>query len=114
MIAKIGFVILVLISCGTLYMLDFYLKQDQEENTKQLHTFVQQTRDVALAKTSAKEKFEMQLMTDLAHCQESASKTYNNYLGLIQKAAPIRRGEPIIAKDILNEAAKLQANEKSE
>src|ERR1035438_6717952 len=104
MIAKIGFVMLVLISCGTLYMLDFYLKQDQEENTKQLHSFVQQTRDVALAKTSAREKFEMLLMTDLARCQESAQKTFDNYHNLIQKAAPNKHGEPFIPKEVLNEA----------
>lgn len=114
MIAKIGFVVLVFISCGTLYMLDFYLKQDQEENTKQLHTFVQQTRNVALAKTSAREKFEMQLMTDLARCQENAQKTFNNYHNLIQKAAPNKHGEPVISNEVLNEATSLLANEKTD
>jgi hypothetical protein len=114
MIAKIGFVMLVLISCGTLYLLDFYIKQDQEENSKQLHSFVQQTREIGLAKTSAKERFEMQLMTDLAHCQENALKNYNNYLSLIQKVAQDKHGTSVIPEDILSQAITLQSNQKTE
>jgi hypothetical protein len=114
MIAKIGFVMLVLISCGTLYMLDFYIKQDQEENSKQLHSFVQQTRDIALAKTSAKERFESQLVTDLARCQDNALKAYNNYLGLIRKSAHSKHGAPAIPEDILRQAVTLQTNQKND
>jgi len=114
MIAKIGFVILVLFSCGTLFLLDYYLKQDQEENSKQLHYFVQQTRDVAKAKSTAKEKFEMQIMTDLAHCQDNAQQTYNKYISLIQRVAPNKNGKPAIPMDIQYEATSLQAYTKAE
>ena len=114
MIAKIGFVALVLISCGTLYLLDYYLKQDQEENSQQLHSFVQQTRELAKAKISAKEKFEMQLTTDIAHCQENALKTYSAYSLLIQKIAPLKHGEPLIPQVILHNATDLLAQENTE
>ena len=114
MIAKIGFVVLVLISSGTLYLLDYILKQDQDENSKQLHSFVKQTREEAEAKVAAKEKFEMQLMTDLAHCQENAKKRNDDYLSLIQKAAPRKHGELIISSDILNDAALFLTNEKAD
>ncbi len=114
MVAKIGFVLLVLITSGILYLLDYYLKQDQEENSKQLHSFVQQTRNVAKAMASAKEKFEMELMTDLAHCQDSAVKTNTDYLGLIIKVVPIKHGQPVIPPEVLDEAANLLLNEKAD
>ena len=118
MIAKIGFVALVLISCGTLFLLDYYLKQDQEENTQQLHTFVQQTREIAKAKISAKEQFEMRLMTDIAHCQDNALKTYNAYILLLEQTIPIKHGAPNgvpkIPKEILDQATALLADEKAE
>ncbi len=113
MVARIGFVLLVLISSGTLFLLDYYLKQDQEENTKQLHSFVQQTRNVAKAMSTAKEKFEMELMTDLAHCQENAAKSNRDYLGLLMKVVPNKRGQPMPA-DVLDEAAGLLMSEKAE
>ena len=114
MIAKIGFVALVLISSGTLYLLDYYLKQDQEENTKQLHNFVQQTREKAKAKISARERFELELTTDVAHCREDALNTYNFYIQLIKKAAPTKHGEPYISKEVLDESATLLVEEKNE
>ena len=114
MIAKIGFVALVLISCGTLYLLDYYLKLDQEENTKQLHNFVQQTRETAKTKVSARERFELELTTDVAHCHEYVLNTYNSYIQLLKKAAPIKHGEPFIPNEILDEAAALLAEEKAE
>lgn len=114
MIAKIGFVALVLISCGTLFLLDYYIKQDQEENTQQLHNFVQQTHEIAKAKSSAKEKFEMQLTTDLAHCQDNVLKTNNAYILLIQQVAPIKHGVAKISNEVLDKAAALLADEKAE
>ncbi len=114
MIAKIGFVALVLISCGTLYLLDYYLKLDQEENTKQLHNFVQQTRETEKSKVSARERFELDLTTDVAHCHEDALNTYNSYIRLIKKVAPTKNGEPYISKEVLDEAAALLVEEKNE
>jgi hypothetical protein len=113
MIAKIGFVLLVLISSGTLFMLDYYLKQDKVENAKQLHSFVQQTRNAAKAMSTAKEKFEMELMTDLAHCQEIAAQSNRNYLGLILKAVPLKHGQPLPTA-VLDEAGGLLLSEKAE
>jgi hypothetical protein len=113
MIAKIGFVLLVLISSGTLFMLDYYLKQDQAENSKQLHSFVQQTRNAAKAMTTAKEKFEMELMTDLARCQEKAAKSNRDYLGIMLKAVPLKHGQSL-PPVVLEEAAGLLMSEKAE
>jgi alpha-D-ribose 1-methylphosphonate 5-triphosphate synthase subunit PhnH len=113
MIAKIGFVLLVLISSGTLFMLDYYLKQDQVENSKQLHSFVQQTRNAAKAMSTAKEKFQMELITDLAHCQEIAAKSNRDYLGLIVKAVPLKHGQPLPTA-VLDEAAELLLSEKAD
>jgi hypothetical protein len=114
MIAKISFVLLVLITSGTLFMLDYYLKQDQEENSKQLHSFVQQTRNTAKAMSSAKERFEMELMTNLAHCQDDAVKTNSDYLGLILKIVPKKHGQPVMPPEVLDEAAGLLLSEKAE
>lgn len=97
-----------------MYLLDFYLKQDQEENAKQLHSFVKQTRDTANAKTYAKEKLEIQLMSDNVHCQKNALKTYNAYFQLIQKVAPDNHGKPMVTESIHEEAKAILVREKSE
>lgn len=114
MVAKIGFVLLVLISCGALYLLDYYLKQDQEDNSQQLHSFVQHTRELAQSKIDAKEKFEIQVTSELAHCQEKALKTYNAYIVLIQNAAPVKHGLPVIPQTILDDASMLLTDENAE
>jgi hypothetical protein len=113
MIAKIGFVTLVLISCGSLFLLDYYIKQDQEENSKQLHNFVQQNHEKEKKQTFERRRFELQLTTNFTYCSENARKTYNAYIQLIQKAAPIKHGETVISKEILDEAATLLVEEKA-
>jgi hypothetical protein len=114
MIAKIGFILLVMITSGTLFLLDYYLKQDREENSKQLHSFVQQTRNVAKAMSSAKEKFEMELITDLARCEDSATKTNIDYLALMLKVVPSKHGQPYMPPEVIDEAAGLLLNEKAD
>jgi hypothetical protein len=63
--------------------------------------------------TSAKEKFDMELMSDLAHCQENAVKSNRDYLGIILKVVPHKNGQTL-PTDVLDEAAAMLINEKAE
>ncbi len=114
MIIKISIVLLILISGGTLYLVDYLLKQDQKETAAQLHQSMQQTQAEAKARARAKDRFEARLRDDLANCQTTAIKAYSDYVSLIQKAAPKKRGQPVIASAILDEATKLQAGASAE
>jgi hypothetical protein len=114
MITKIGFVALALIAWGTLFLLDYYLKQDQEENTRQLHAFVQQTRDQAKARSSAREQFETQLLNDATRCQDNSIKIHNAYVDLIVKVAPKKHGQTIMPSEILEQANSFLSDKKTE
>jgi|GEM_PF-2253075 hypothetical protein len=120
MITKIGFIILALIAWGSLFLLDYYLKQDQVESTRQLHDFVQQARDQEKARTTARKKFELQLLADYSHCEESAVKFHNAYVDLIREAAPIKQAAPIkrepapVPGNILERANSLLSDKKTE
>lgn len=107
MITKISIAVLILFSCGTLYLLDYFLKQDQKADASQMHSFLQKTRDEANARAEAKVRFEAQTHADLTSCQNSATKTNADYLSLIQKALPSKRGPSAIPPNILDEAALL-------
>jgi hypothetical protein len=105
MISKIGLIALALISFGCLYMLDYYLHQDQKNTTEQLHAFVQQSQEMTKAQALAREKLEMQLMSDIALCQKEALQTHNLYVDLIRKAASTRDEHSNISTDVIGDAA---------
>jgi hypothetical protein len=114
MITKIGIFILILIAGSTLYFLDFLNKQDLEETAKQMHQTVQQVRAEAKARQETKVRFESQTLSSFTDCEATAIKTYYDYVNLIQKAVPIKRGQAIIPDEILVEAAKLVESAKSD
>ena len=114
MISKIGFIVLAIISCVSLYALDYLLKQDQQESSEQLHSFVNQTHEIAKSKSEARQKLEVQLMGEIARCQKNALQTHNAYVQLIHKAAPMKNGQPIIASEIIGDAASILTGEMSE
>ncbi len=105
MISKIGLIALALISFGCLYMLDYFLHQDQKNSSEQLHAFVQQSQEMTKAQALAREKFEMQLMSDIARCQKEALQTHNLYVDLIRKVASTKDEHPYISTDVIGDAA---------
>ena len=103
MISKIGLIALALISCGLIYMLDYFLNQDKKDSAEQLHAFVQQTHQIG----KDREKFEMQLMSDIASCQKEALMTHNMYVDLIHKVASNNEEHPYISSKIIGDAANI-------
>ena len=114
MITKISFVLLALIAWGSLFLLDYYLKQDQVESTRQLHDFVQQTREQEKARSAAKKQFELQLLADANRCEENAIKFHNAYVDLIRNAAPTKHEKTFMPSKILEQANSLLSEKKTE
>jgi hypothetical protein len=114
MIIRIGIVLLALIAGGTLFALDYLIKQDQKESAEQMHQVMQQTRAAAQTRAEAKARFESQLLASLSDCQANALKTHYDYVGLIQKAVNRKRAKSAIPEDILDEAAELQSSARAE
>lgn len=86
-------------------MLDYFLHQDQKNSSEQLHAFVQQSQEMTKAQALAREKFEMQLMSDIARCQKEALQTHNLYVDLIRKVASTKDEHPYISTDVIGDAA---------
>jgi hypothetical protein len=105
MISKVGLIALALISFGCLYMMDYFLHQDQKNSAEQLHAFVKQSQEMTKAQALAREKFEMQLMSDIARCQKEALQTHNLYVDLIRKVATTKDEQPRISTDVIGDAA---------
>ena len=114
MIAKLGFLILILMTICLLYMLDYFIKQDQEENTVQMHHFMKQTHDAAQAKLDKVNEVKTELLVDLDRCEKVASKTNANYLLLIQKYIPPKHGKVDLDRKIVSDAATLLNNQRTE
>jgi hypothetical protein len=114
MIAKLGFIILILMSICLLYTLDYFIKQDQEENTVQMHHFLKQTHDTAQAKLDMINKVKTKLLIDLDRCEKIASNTNADYLLLIQKYVPTRHGKLELDSKLVDDAASLLYKQRAE
>jgi hypothetical protein len=88
-------------------MLDYFINQDNKESAEQLHAFVQQSQQMTKAQSLAKEKFEMQLMSDIARCQKDALLTHNLYVDLIHKVASNKGEHPDISPEVIGDAANI-------
>ena len=103
MVTKLGLIALILISCGLFFLLDYFLNQDKKNNVEQLHAFVQQNQHI----TKAREKYEMQLMSDIASCQKEALLTHNLYVDLIHKVASNKDEHSHVPAKIIGDAASI-------
>jgi hypothetical protein len=75
---------------------------------------VQQTRDQAKARSSAKEQFEIQLLNDATRCQENSIQIHNAYVDLVLKVAPKKHGKTIMPSEILEQANSFLMDKKNE
>lgn len=88
-------------------MLDYSTNQDNKESAEHLHAFVQQSQQMTKVQSSAREKFEMQLMSDIARCQKEALLTHNLYVNLIHKIASSKDERPDISIAVIGDAASI-------
>lgn len=109
MVKKIVAVVLIVLTAGSWFYLD-YLNKQQLQEAEELRKSMEQARAVALAKAKAaaeaKAKFEAAILADLNACKATAEKAKEDFLAQNQK--PVRRkpGQFTIPQAAQDEAAK--------
>lgn len=104
MIKKIVAAVLIVLSAGAWFYLDYLNKQEQKF-AEQSRIEMQEARAKAQARASEKAKFETQIMADLTACKATAEKAKEEYLTQHQKPAR-KKGEFTVPQENIDEAAK--------
>lgn len=99
-------VVLAFLAGGAWLYLDC-LNNHEQVSTERMHQDVNQVRLEASRRADAKAAFEYQMKTTLNSCQAAADKAKNDYMALIQKVAPSKRGRVIIPQDVLDQTETL-------
>ncbi|MDP2805024.1 MAG: hypothetical protein Q8O24_03700 [Gallionellaceae bacterium] len=105
MIKKIVAAVLIVLSAGGWFYLDYLNKQEQKF-AEQSRIEMQQARAKAQARAADKAKFETQIMADLTACKAVAEKAKEEYLTQHQKPAR-KKGEFTVPQESIDEAAKI-------
>ncbi len=111
MVKKIVAVVLIVVTGGAWFYLDYRNKQEIQE-AEELRRAMEQARAQALAlaksMAEAKAKFEAQILADLTACKTAAEQAKQDFLD--QNKKPVRRkpGQFTIPQAALDEAAKTQ------
>lgn len=106
-------VVLVFIAGGAWLYLDCLNKQELL-STEHMHQDVNQVRLEATKRAEAKAAFEYQINSTLSGCQTAADKAKNDYMVLIQKVAPSKRGQVIIPQDVLDKTELIATTAKTD
>lgn len=96
-------IVLIFLAGGSWLYLDCLNKREQVV-AEQMHDEVDQARTEAKKRAELKVNFEYQINANLTTCKANAEKAKIDYMLLIQKAAPIKRGQPVISQAIIDEA----------
>jgi hypothetical protein len=104
-IKKIVAAVLIVLSAGGWFYLDYLNKQEQKF-AEQSRIEMEQVRAKAKAHAEAKAKFEAQIMADLTACKASAEKAKEEYLTQHQKPVKRKPGEFTVPQESIDEAAK--------
>lgn len=94
-------VVLVFVTAGAWLYLDC-LNKHELVSTERVHHDVDQVRLEASKRADAKAAFEYQLKSTLSSCQAAAEKGKSDYMVLIQKMAPSKRGKVIIPQEVMD------------
>jgi hypothetical protein len=105
MVKKIVAGVLIVLSAGGWFYLDYRNKQELKF-AEQSRLELEQVRAKAQARAAAKSKFEAQIMADLTACKEAAEKAKTEYLTQYQKPVKRKPGEFTVPQENIDEAAK--------
>lgn len=108
----IGGVLIILAGAAWLY-LDCLNKREQE-STSQAQQGLLQARAEGARRAATKTIIANQLLASLTSCQAAAEKANNDYMNLIQKVAPSKRGKAIIPEAVTAEAEAILTSTKAE
>jgi hypothetical protein len=106
-------VVLICISASAWLVLDCMNKKEQELAALANNDVVK-ARTEAKRRADAKASIDYQINAALANCQAAADKANTDYSALIQQAAPSKRGQIIIPKEVSEGAAAALAAAKAE
>lgn len=106
-------VALVCLAAGSWLYLDCLNKQEQKI-TEQMHDGVELARAEAKKRAETKATFEYQINANLVACQGAAEKAKTDYMALIQKTAPIKRGQAVVPQTIVDEVGVVLTTAKAE
>jgi len=104
-IKKIVAAVLIVLSAGGWFYLDYLNKQEQKF-AEQSRIEMQQARAKAQARAAEKATFETQIMADLTACKAAAEKAKEEYLTQHQKPVKRKPGEFTVPQENIDEAAK--------
>lgn len=113
MIKIVAGVVLICVAGGAWLYLDC-LNHHEQALAEQTTQSVAQARTEAKKRAAAKELFEQQINANLTGCQAAADKAHADYAALIQQAAPSKRGQVIVPKEVNEGAAFVLAAAKAD
>lgn len=113
--------LLILLAAGAWFSLD-YLNKQELGSAEQMRESMMSARIEAKkraaedSKRQAEEKirFEQKLLSNLAICQDAALKAQSDYIGIIQKISPKKRGLAVLPQSVTNEAEQILESAKAE
>jgi hypothetical protein len=113
MIKQLIAVVLVMFAAGGWLYLDCLNKREQG-SAELLHQGVVQAQAEAKKRAETKKNFEAQLGATLNNCNDAADKAKADYMAIIEKTAPRKRGQAIVPPAIADESEKILAAAKAD
>jgi hypothetical protein len=107
MVKKIVAVLLILVTGGAWFYLDYQNKQEQIAAVE-MRKAMEQLRAQAQMRAAAKAKFEAQILADMTTCKATADKAKEDFLAAHQKPVKRKPGQFTISQADTDEAAKTQ------
>jgi predicted negative regulator of RcsB-dependent stress response len=117
--AVVAGVLIVLAGGGWLY-LDCLNKQEATQSAQMQQEMLKmraegkQRLDAAKEIADAKLSVENQIRANLASCQAAAEKSHKDYLGVIEKTLPRKRGQVVMPPIIVSESNQILASANAE
>lgn len=113
-------IVMIVLAGGAWGLLDYLNRQEEASAFRMQQEMLQMRRDsqkrneTAKKLADAKVSLETQIRNNLASCQAAAEKTNNDYLVVVEKTLPRKRGQVVMPQNIVNESAQLLEAAKAE
>ncbi|HEU0188028.1 MAG TPA: hypothetical protein VFR06_09070 [Gallionellaceae bacterium] len=104
--------VLFFVAGGSWLYLDCLNKQELGQ-TQSLQQGVQQARAEAKRRAESKALYERQAQAGLKSCQDAAEKAKTDYMALLQKTLPSKRGVVVVPQAAMDEAETILAAAKA-
>ena len=113
MIKTVIAIVFIFLTAGAWIYLDCMNKREQDI-TAQAQQGVLQARAESTRRAEVKANFEKNILDTLNNCQAAAEKAKTDYMALIQKVAPVKRGQVLIPQAVTDETETILTNARAE